>query len=64
MIVRRIRFSPRKTPEPTTLPPPREPIWQREGDGRWFIGIGEDPIGPFETMQFATAVAAQQGGAA
>jgi hypothetical protein len=60
MTTRRIRLStPPKPPEPTPAPPPREPIWQREGDGLWFVGIGEDPAGPFETMQFAAAVAAK-----
>jgi hypothetical protein len=35
-------------------------IFQRDNDGHYQIGLDDDAPGPFETIQFAQAVAAER----
>jgi len=59
----RIRFRPRKPPEQVVPISAAPDVIQRD-DGMFAIGLGDDAAGPFPTMWFALAVAAQQAEAA
>ena len=64
MIERRIRFpSPRKPAEPSA-PPILPPYIIERDDGMFELGWHDEAAGPFETREFAAAVAAQLGRAA
>jgi hypothetical protein len=43
---------------PVVISPPLIPIVQRD-DGFYEIGLGDNPPGPFESIGFASAVAAK-----